>query len=121
MAKKDALSVFIVDDNEMTKQLLRLIAKDDNYVVIGDAGTAAVAKERILRLCPDVILLDVMLPDSDGLDLLRWICGRVPGSAVLMVSACREIETYHDALRIGAWGFISKPFTPAVVDRKSVV
>lgn len=115
MQKKKALSVFIVDDNEITKLLLRLMAKDESYMVIGDAGNAKVAKERIRQLRPDIVFLDVVLPDSDGLDLLRWIRSTVPESVVLMVTACRDMEIYKAAMDIGACGFISKPFNPAIV------
>jgi two-component system chemotaxis response regulator CheY len=71
--------------------------------------------ERIRQLRPDIICLDVILPDSEGLDLLRWVRSTVPESAVLMVTACSDMTTYNAAMEIGASGFITKPFNPAMV------
>lgn len=108
-------NVFVVDDNEITKTLLRLIVKGDGYVVVGDAGSAKVAKERILRLRPNIICLDVMLPDSEGLELLEWVRSALPDSIVLMVTAKNDIGTFDAARKLGANGFIVKPFNPAMI------
>lgn len=108
-------NVFIVDDNEITKTLLRLIVKGDGYAVVGDAGSAKIAKDRILRLRPNIICLDVMLPDSEGLDLLVWVRSVMPNSIVLMVTAKNDIGTFDAAKKLGANGFIVKPFNPAMI------
>jgi two-component system chemotaxis response regulator CheY len=115
MALHKGLRVFIVDDNEMTRWLLRTMIQGDLYDVVGDASTAVAATERLRALRPDIVCLDVMMPDSDGLSLLDWIRGALPRAVILMVSACNDRDTIEAALGRGASGFIVKPFNPGTV------
>jgi len=109
------LSVFIIDDNEMTRSLLRVIIQGDKYDVVGDAGTAEAARLRLRSLRADIICLDVVMPDGDGLELLEWIRDKQPRAAVLMVTASTDRSTVEQALRSGAKGYIVKPFNPGTV------
>lgn len=115
MGIENKLRVFIVDDNEMTRALLRMMIQSDRYQVVGDAATADKAMERLPALRPDIVCLDVQLRDSDGLALLKRIYVALPASAVLMISACNDRTTVETALRDGAKGFIVKPFNPGTV------
>ncbi|NRR31378.1 response regulator transcription factor [Oxalobacteraceae bacterium] len=107
--------VFIVDDNALTRTLLRMMIQGDRYEVVGDAASAEKTMERLPALRPDIVCLDVMLPDSDGLALLRRICTALPACAVLMVTARNDRNTVETAMRDGAKGFIIKPFNPGTV------
>ncbi|MYM65623.1 response regulator [Pseudoduganella sp. FT55W] len=115
MALHQGLSVFIIDDNEMTRGLLRVIIQGDKYDVVGDAGTAESARLRLRSLKADIICLDVVMPDGDGLTLLNWIREKQPNAAVLMVTASTERSTVEQSLRSGAKGYIVKPFNPGTV------
>ncbi|MYM32079.1 response regulator [Duganella sp. CY15W] len=115
MPLHQGLSVFIIDDNEMTRGLLRVIIQGDKYDVVGDAGTAESARLRLRSLRADIICLDVVMPDGDGLELLEWIRDKQPRAAVLMVTASTDRSTVEQALRSGAKGYIVKPFNPGTV------
>lgn len=99
----------------MTRDLLRAIIQGDNYDVVGDAGTAESARLRLRSLRADIICLDVVMPDGDGLSLLNWIRVRQPKAEVLMVTASTDRGTVEQSLRNGAKGYIVKPFNPGTV------
>ena len=106
--------VLIVDDNDLTRSALRLMLSKE-FSFVGEAancrnGLAAALKER-----PDIVCLDIQLPDGSGLDLLAAIKDALPSTAVLMVTASNDIETIRAAISRGAAGFILKPFTPGTV------
>lgn len=115
MASQQRLRVFIIDDNEMTRDLLRVIIQGEQFDVVGDAGTAESAKLRLRSQKTDIVCLDVVMPDGDGLSLLEWIGQKQPQAAVLMVTASADRSTVEQSLRNGAKGYIVKPFTPGAV------
>ncbi|NGZ86041.1 response regulator [Duganella aceris] len=115
MPAHSGLRVFIIDDNEMTRALLRVIIQGDKYDVVGDAGSAESAQARLRSLKVDIICLDVVMPDGDGLTLLQWISEKLPQTAVLMVTASNDRSTVEQSLRNGAKGYIVKPFNPGTV------
>lgn len=71
MDKPKSISVFIIDDSEMTRTVLRMIIQGDTYDVIGDASNGKSGLEGACRLRPDIICLDVVMPECDGLEVLR--------------------------------------------------
>lgn len=107
--------VFIVDDNELVRMLLRTMIHGDVYNVVGEAANAETALARLPVLRPEVVCLDVMLPDSDGLALLKNIRQSIPECVVLMITSCNERSTVETAMRDGAKGFIIKPFSQGLV------
>ena len=115
MPAHQRLSVFIIDDDGITRSLLRVIIHGDHYDVVGDAGTAESARLRLRSLRADIICLDVVMPDGDGLELLNWISEKQPKAAVLMVTASTDRSTVEQSLRNGAKGYIVKPFNPGTV------
>src|SRR3989442_2990207 len=115
MAKPKGISVFIIDDNEMTRTVLRMIIQGDTYDVIGDASNGKSGLESARKLRPDIICLDVVMPECDGLDVLTQIKEALPQTAVLMVTARNDRETVQTAIQRGASGFIIKPFNTGTV------
>lgn len=115
MPAHQRLSVFIIDDDGITRSLLRVIIQGDHYDVVGDAGSAESARLRLRSLRADIICLDVVMPDGDGLELLNWISEKQPKAAVLMVTASTDRSTVEQSLRNGAKGYIVKPFNPGTV------
>ncbi|MYM92519.1 response regulator transcription factor [Duganella vulcania] len=109
------LRVFIVDDNEVTRAVLRMILKDRGFQVIGEAADARAALERLAPVRADMVCLDVVMPGCDGLDLLQQIKQRAPRTEILMVTASKDAATIETALARGAAGFIFKPFNSGAV------
>lgn len=101
--------VFVVDDHEMVREgLRRLIAAQDGFRVVGDAGTHADALARISATRPDLVVLDLHLPDADGLTTCREIVDRMPNLRVLVLTASSDPERRRATLRAGAAGFVVK-------------
>ena len=101
--------IFIVDDHPIVRQgLALLINREPDLVVCGDAEEANSALERIERLKPQVVVVDISLNGPDGLDLLKSIRARDPNLPVLILSMLDELLYAERALRAGASGYIMK-------------
>lgn len=111
----DRFRVLIIDDNEMTRSLLHLLVQGERFNVVGCAASATSGLRDALALKPDIICLDIQMPDGDGLDLLEVFSHRLPESIVLMVTACNDLATVRSALDRGAKGFVLKPFASGTV------
>jgi two-component system chemotaxis response regulator CheY len=110
MASNKDISVLIVDDNDMTRETLRVILRSDDYNVIGEATDGDVALEMVSKLRPNIILLDVIMPKVSGIEALKSIRLVSPGVAILMVTANKDQETVTEAVKAGISGYIIKPF-----------
>jgi len=101
--------VFLLDDHEVVRRGLReLLESEDDIMVVGDADTAALALDRIPPTAPDVAVLDVRLPDGDGVEVCREIRSRHPEIACLMLTSYADDEALFAAIMAGAAGFILK-------------
>ena len=109
------INVVIVDDNEMTREILRVALRSDGYNVVGEAADGESGLELIKRCKPDVIFLDIMMPGMSGIDLLKQGRALLPRSAILMVTGSSDRQTVQAALQNGAHGFILKPFNTGTV------
>lgn len=107
--------VVLVDDNELTRAALRLMISGDEFEIVAEAANGRSAVETALRLRPDIVCLDVIMPDMSGLDVLHSIKDALPNTAVLMVTASNDLDTIKRALAGGACGYIVKPFTLGTV------
>ena len=85
-----------------------LLEAESDITVIGEAGTAASALARIPALRPDVAILDVRLPDGDGVSVCREIRSRMPHLACLMLTSFTDDEALFDAIMAGAAGYVLK-------------
>lgn len=111
-------SVLIVDDNATTRALLRGILRSDEsieYIVVGEASDGETGIEQALRLRPDIVCLDVVMPKSDGLQVLKQIKELLPQTVVLMVTSSHDPETVKAAVGGGASGYIVKPFNTGTI------
>ena len=103
------IAVFLLDDHEIVRAGVRdLLETDPGIVVVGEAGTAASALARIPALRPDVAILDVRLPDGDGVTVCRDIRSRMPEVACLMLTSFSDEEALLDAVMAGAAGYMLK-------------
>jgi two-component system chemotaxis response regulator CheY len=104
------ISVLIVDDNDMTRETLRVILRHENYNVVGEAMDGDAALEMALRLKPHIILLDVVMPKVSGIEALKSIRMVMQDVMILMVTANKDQETVSEAVKNGISGYIIKPF-----------
>src|SRR6202167_4149178 len=103
------ITVFLLDDHEIVRAGVRdLLETDPGIIVVGEAGTAASALARIPALRPDVAILDVRLPDGDGVTVCRDIRSRMPEVACLMLTSFSDEEALFDAIMAGAAGYVLK-------------
>ncbi|MET0452177.1 MAG: response regulator transcription factor [Mycobacterium sp.] len=103
------VTVFLVDDHEVVRRgLIDLLSADPELDVIGEAGTVADAMARIPALRPDVAVLDVRLPDGNGIELCRDLLSRLPDLRCLMLTSFTSDEAMLDAILAGASGYVVK-------------
>jgi DNA-binding NarL/FixJ family response regulator len=103
------IGVFLLDDHEIVRRGVReLLEAEPDITVVGEAGTAASALARIPALRPDVAVLDVRLPDGDGVSVCREIRSRMPEVACLMLTSFGDDEALFDAIMAGAAGYVLK-------------
>jgi two-component system, NarL family, response regulator DevR len=97
------IRVFLLDDHEVVRRGLHdLLDAEADIEVVGDAGTAESAMNRMLVLQPDVALLDVRLPDGDGVTVCRDIRSALPGTACLMLTGYGDDQALLGAIMAGA-------------------
>jgi two-component system, NarL family, response regulator DevR len=103
------IRVLIVDDSVMVRTGLRtLLSTEATLEIAGEAANVAGGIEASARLKPDVVLLDIRLPDGSGIDACREILKRSPDSRVLIVTSVINETTVDDAIRAGAHGYLLK-------------
>src|SRR5262245_24199411 len=108
-AETGAIKVFLLDDHEIVRRGVRdLLEAEADITVIGEAGTAQSALARIPALRPDVAILDVRLPDGDGVTVCREIRSQLPQVACLMLTSFGDDEALFDAIMAGAAGYVLK-------------
>jgi two-component system chemotaxis response regulator CheY len=108
-------SVIIVDDNDMMRSILRGMLRGEEFEVIGEARNGVAAIDIANRLKPDIICLDVMMPEKSGLEALCEIKAARPETEVVMITSSSDPETVQGAIQNGASGYIVKPFNAAKV------
>src|ERR1700722_611251 len=103
------IRVFLLDDHEIVRRGVReLLEAEPDIEVIGEAGTEASALARIPALKPDVAVLDVRLPDGDGVTVCREVRSMMPELACLMLTSFGDDEALFDAIMAGASGYVLK-------------
>jgi DNA-binding NarL/FixJ family response regulator len=109
--------VFLVDDHEVVRRGVAEVLEDDpGITVAGEAGSVAEALARVPAVRPDVVLIDMRLPDGSGADLCRELRDRVDGVRCLILTSYSELEALEAAVRAGAAGFLLKQVRgPALV------
>lgn len=112
---ENRFTVFIIDDDAMTRSLLKLLVHGGRFEVIGSSGSAVGGLANVLQLKPDIVCLDIQMPDGDGLDVLDSLTLQLPDTAVLMVTASDDAPTVLAARARGARGFVAKPFDRGTV------
>lgn len=104
-------TVLIIDDALFMRKILRGILEDAGYQVVAEAASGIEAMRRLHDNSPDIIILDIILPDANGLDLLTSILSINPTLQVVICSSISQEPVIRKALDLGAKAFIQKPFT----------
>ena len=103
------IKVFLLDDHEIVRRGVHdLLEAETDITVVGEAATAESALARIPALKPDVAVLDVRLPDGNGVDVCRDIRSKMPEVACLMLTSFGDDEALFDAIMAGAAGYVLK-------------
>jgi DNA-binding NarL/FixJ family response regulator len=105
--------VLIADDQDLVRTGFRMILTARGITVVGEAADGAEALAQARRLRPDVVLMDIRMPNVDGLQATRRILQHVPGCRVIMLTTFDLDRYVYDALAAGASGFLLKDVTPA--------
>ena len=109
MSLATPIRVLIVDDHQVVRQGLEsMLEASDQVQVVGNAENAPEAVKKAHDLKPQVILLDVRLPGTSGLDVCRMLHLQIPDSRVIILTSYEEEEYLFEALQAGAWGYLLK-------------
>lgn len=108
-------TVMIVDDAVFMRSIMRGILKDKGFTVVAEAASGIEAMKNLHVYKPDIVTLDIILPDASGLDVLSSILAACPQTKVVVCSSISQEQTVKKAMDLGAKGFILKPFTPEKV------
>ncbi len=107
------ITILVVDDEPDIRQLLAEILEDEGYRV-ASAESGSAARKYLSEQLPDLILLDIWMPDEDGISLLKdWLSSGFVTCPVIMMSGHATIETAVEATRLGAYDFLEKPLSMA--------
>lgn len=116
MANKESsvITILVVDDEEPIRQTVRYYQEDNNYNVL-EAENGRVGLQLFKQKKPDLVLVDLRMPEVDGLDVLAHITGQSPDTPVIIISGTGIIADVVEALHLGAWDYIIKPIEDMTV------
>lgn len=108
-------TVLVCDDAIFMRTMIADILGAAGYEVVGEAETGAQAVQKYRELKPDLVTMDIVMPDMGGIDAVREICKDDPDAKVLMCSAMGQQALVVEAIQAGAKDFVVKPFQPSRV------
>lgn len=103
-------SVLVVDDAAFMRMMLKEILEKNGLEVVGEATNGDEAVNKYKELCPDLVTMDITMPEKNGIEALKEIIAIDPNAKVLMCSAMGQQALVLDAIQAGAKDFIVKPF-----------
>lgn len=107
-----AHTVMLVDDAAFMRMMLKDILSNNGYQVIGEAENGMVAVDRYSELKPDITIMDITMPEMDGLQAVKEIRAKDPQAKIIMCSAMGQQTMVIEAIQSGAKDFVVKPFQP---------
>jgi two-component system chemotaxis response regulator CheY len=110
-----ALRVMLVDDTAFMRRMLRDIMVQAGFEVSAEASNGRQAVEAYRQARPDLVIMDITMPEMDGVAAVREIAGADPAARIVMCSALGQQELIIEALEAGACDFVVKPFVPEKV------
>jgi two-component system chemotaxis response regulator CheY len=107
--------VLIVDDAKYMREVLKNVLTQAEFEIIGEAEDGIQALEKYKELHPDIVTMDISMPNKDGIEALKDIIAYDPNANVVMCSAAGQQNLILESLKIGAKDFITKPFQPTTI------
>jgi two-component system chemotaxis response regulator CheY len=107
-----AKGVLIVDDAAFMRMMIKDILSKNGYQVVGEAENGIKAVEKYAELKPDLVIMDITMPEMDGIEAVKRIRAADPGATIVMCSAMGQQAMVIEAIQAGAKDFIVKPFQP---------
>lgn len=104
------LNILVVDDSMIVAKKLKAMLSDIGHTVVGVAKTGTQAVEQYAELKPDLVTMDITMPDMDGIEATRLILEQHPNALVIMVTSHGQEQMVIDAIDAGAKGYVLKPF-----------
>jgi len=104
--------IMIVDDASFMRSSLKFIAEKYGHTIVGTASDGREAVDLYPKLKPDLVTLDILMKDLDGISTLKQLLEQDPQAKVIMVTAMGQEIKQEEAKKIGALGYIRKPFKP---------
>jgi two-component system chemotaxis response regulator CheY len=108
-------TVLVCDDAIFMRTMITDILTQAGYNVVGEAESGAQAVEKYRQLKPDMVTMDIVMPDMGGIEAVREICKENPEAKILMCSAMGQQALVVEAIQAGAKDFVVKPFQPSRV------
>ena len=108
-------SVLIVDDSRTSRRFLSDILERAGYKIVGEAINGQEGFDQYVRLHPDIVTMDITMPEMDGIEALKLIKKNDPDAKVVMITAAGQKDKMMEALKMGAIEFVSKPFIEEAV------
>src|SRR5947209_1961415 len=103
------IRIVLVDDHEVLRQgLCMILAQEDDFEVVGEAGNGKAALTLTMELQPDIVLLDIFLGKTNGLDIAKQLQRSCPNTHIVMFTGFGEEDLLFDAIRIGVHGYLLK-------------
>ena len=110
---ENKIKVLIVDDHAIVRQGLRtLLELMDDISVVGEAANGKIAIDLVSQIHPDVVMMDLMMPEMDGITATRQICAQNPGIKIIALTSFLEDENIIPAIQAGATSFLLKDVSP---------
>lgn len=103
--------IMVCDDAQLTRRTLKNILENSGYQVIGEAVNGKDAVTKFKELKPDVVFMDIVMPEMDGIEAVRQIVGIDENVVIIMCSSLAQEKKVVTAVKAGARDFIVKPFT----------
>ncbi|MBX7056424.1 MAG: response regulator [Leptospirales bacterium] len=105
------MKLLIVDDSSIIRRAVQKYLDEFKLEIVGEAGDGKIAVEMFRSHSPDLVTMDITMPEMDGLAALEAMRSINPAARILIVTALRDKDTALEALQKGASGFLGKPFT----------
>ena len=112
-----ALRVMIVDDHPLVRAAVARAIEGSGMTVVAEAATAEEALVLAPQIAPDILLLDIALPGTSGIQLVRELAPRLPATRIVMLTVSAADRDVADAMRYGASGYLTKDVTPDALAR----
>ena len=104
------VKVLIVDDALFMRRMIRMALEPLGFEIVGEAENGRVGVEQFKKLKPDLVTMDIVMPEMDGLEALEAIRAEDPEAKVIMITAVDQRESMLKAMKLGVSDFVVKPF-----------